>query len=547
MEYKFPIRIGITGHRSLTGEEWEHVIAELHKSINWIRDKVDKQRRELGIKAEYYISGITPLAEGVDRLFADEVLKQGGKLEAILPFRKEIYEKDFQDNISVSEFNRLLSYDRSPIIIDVRDAPNKEWSYYHTGKLLVDQCDILIGVWNGNDAKGAGGTQNIIQYAKENKVPTIIIHLDKNKKTEHSNTANIDFTAYLQFSKQWYKLGNNIREGRIAKPPFGSLAVKIGREEAGKMATLFDAYSIWDYAAIMHQKTHKRLVSFLYLFAAIASLIGIFTILYDTLLHTAGNSGDNISWHEIVTHCFEAFALVAVILWYSYIKNASKHKKWVQCRIWAEKIRLLVFQISCTKRKNERMDENIDMPLYENKNWYSRVYLSLAKEFVRETSARLEFNERVDILRELLVKEQIVYHKNKLETNEGFTRNLRRISSIFLGIAFSCVVLEIFLDIFNKGIRAGALGPFHLVFGVIIVLIPVFWGVLEGYKSIVDHEKAIAINKTMMLRFKSILNDLDNFCSNEDELLTVFEKIGSLMQFENNEWIFLIKDPEPVL
>ena len=547
MKYKYPIRIGITGHRSLSEAEQKHVVSEINRSLEWVKEQVDRVRTQQGIGAGYYISGITPLAEGVDRLFADAVLGQGGRLEVILPFKKEIYEEDFGGQASIDQFNKLLSYDKYPIILDGRDNPNKEWAYYHTGKMVVDQCDVLIGAWNGDDAKGFGGTKNIIEYAKKSKVPVITIYLDENKKTEHFHTSKIDLSEYKKFDKEWFKSSGGVLSKQVYSTGFDKLGNAVGKEKSAHLERPINVYSLWDIAAMRNQHTHKRFVSSLYLFAAIASLIGIFTIVSEALKKTSCKVEEPSSFYEIGFHVTEAVILAMVIAWYIYIRNASKHRKWILSRVWAEKIRLLIFETLCTQKNHEIIDENISMALYQNKSWHSRIFLAIAKEINPGIGNSIPFNNRLEILRQFLVDAQINYHEGKSKVNERFIKRTKRISFFLLGMAFFCVVSEILLDVFKDRMNIGHFEYFHLAFGAAIILVPSVGAVLEGYKGVVDHEKALTINKNMIRRFNDVLNDLNHFCDSEEDLQQVFEKIKLLMLFENNEWIYLIKDPEPAV
>ena len=85
---------------------------------------------------------------------------------------------------------------------------------------------------------------------------------------------------------------------------------------------------------------------------------------------------------------------------------------------------------------------------------------------------------------------------------------------------------------------------FHEIFGSVLVLLPVIGALIEGLKGIVDYEKSYIINKSMSIRLNGILDDLDNFCNTEEDLGKIFERIESVLLYENNEWTMLVKEPE---
>jgi hypothetical protein len=38
-------------------------------------------------------------------------------------------------------------------------------AYRRVGHYVVDHCDLLIAIWDGQPARGRGGTADIVQYA----------------------------------------------------------------------------------------------------------------------------------------------------------------------------------------------------------------------------------------------------------------------------------------------------------------------------------------------------------------------------------------------
>jgi hypothetical protein len=41
---------------------------------------------------------------------------------------------------------------------------------------VVDRCDALIAVWDGEKSRGRGGTAEIVGYAQEQGVPIAWVH-----------------------------------------------------------------------------------------------------------------------------------------------------------------------------------------------------------------------------------------------------------------------------------------------------------------------------------------------------------------------------------
>ena len=536
MQYKFPFRVGITGHRNVTSTEKPYVLDQISNALDSIKNQIESERSQLNIKSSFYISGISPLAEGVDRIFAEAVLNMGGRLEVILPFRKEIYKKDFGSVASKEEFDSLLEFDQYPLVIDATDQPHKEWAYFHAGKLVVDQCDILIAVWDGENARGRGGTKSIIDYANKNNVPTITIIQNAEAPTDYSNISKINISEYKSFDKVLAEAQttNIPSDGNIQS--FGALKNSIGVVNFAKLSDIIKTYLYWDLSAIRHQKSHTRLIYLLYAFAALASVTGILTFLTE-MIH--GESESQFGFHIL-----DGMVLLSVILWYQYIRTSSKHKKWIQSRIWAEKTRIYIFKAICLKSTNEIMDNNFRLTLFQNKSWHGRLFLSIVKHIKMDASSELSVDQRRDIIRSGFVMDQLNYQKNKQIRNKTLVHRFTLLSLFFLGIAVICVTGEIASDHLIKPVDLIRLRVFHEIFGSVLVLLPVIGALIEGLKGIVDYEKSYIINKSMSIRLNGILDDLDNFCNTEEDLGKIFERIESVLLYENNEWTMLVKEPE---
>lgn len=188
---KIPIKLGVTGHRRL-------------RYPDYIYKKLESELERLSIKYRFD-EIISPLADGSDRFVAKYIMKKyKANLSAILPFQEKIYMKTFLDNEderkwSQNEFNGLLKkalnvetiagaeeikYDDSNEE-KTRKQKERNICYLNVGKEVVDQCDILIALWDGKEANGDGGTGDIVDYAKK-----------KRKAILHINTDTLEVKVY---------------------------------------------------------------------------------------------------------------------------------------------------------------------------------------------------------------------------------------------------------------------------------------------------------------------------------------------------------------
>jgi len=95
-------------------------------------------------------------------------------LQAILPFDRESYLADFNDDDSRAQFNRLAEVARC--VLELPGDPHDPLeAYVMAGRGTVAHCDILIAVWDGLPPRGRGGTAEIVELAIQRG--TAIIHL----------------------------------------------------------------------------------------------------------------------------------------------------------------------------------------------------------------------------------------------------------------------------------------------------------------------------------------------------------------------------------
>lgn len=163
-----PLRrvVGVTGHR-------DHALADADQEL--LRRRVDGVLEVLAQRgAEELISG---LAEGADRLVARRALRAGWSLRALLPFPPDRYEEDFADAGSRADFRRLLSRSASvEIAPGTPGRTDREGPYAVQGRILVSRLHVLVAVWDGRPARGAGGTGDVVEHALEAGRPVVWIH-----------------------------------------------------------------------------------------------------------------------------------------------------------------------------------------------------------------------------------------------------------------------------------------------------------------------------------------------------------------------------------
>ncbi len=149
------MNVGITGHQRLNRPEaWPWVEEAIGREL-------DRATRPLVL--------ITSLAIGADQLAARLALERDAVIKAILPFAD--IERTFGE-ADLAEYRRLV--DRASVEI-LRTSGTDQDAYLAAGKRVVDLSDLLMAVWDGEPAKGKGGTADVVDYALSRGVPIVQI------------------------------------------------------------------------------------------------------------------------------------------------------------------------------------------------------------------------------------------------------------------------------------------------------------------------------------------------------------------------------------
>ena len=161
----------MTGHRFLAE------VDKLRAGVDRALDEIERAfaGRELQV--------VSPLAEGADRLVAEAVLQRGGDLVVPLPLPIDDYLQDFEAEESKAEFQRLL--ERAAEMIELPATPTRNEAYEQVGLYVLDNCDVLIAVYDGQPSQGRGGTADIVERALQRGTP--VLHIKAGNRRPGTN------------------------------------------------------------------------------------------------------------------------------------------------------------------------------------------------------------------------------------------------------------------------------------------------------------------------------------------------------------------------
>ena len=148
-------RIAISGHRDLPQDTSDLVEAAI--------------RAALAADATT-VTGLSCLADGADQIFASVVLETGGQIEAIVPSRG--YREGLPRQAHVG-YDRLL--ERATVVHRLPYAASTSEAHMAASKFMIAMAGELWAVWDGQPARGLGGTADVVAYANQRDLPVKVI------------------------------------------------------------------------------------------------------------------------------------------------------------------------------------------------------------------------------------------------------------------------------------------------------------------------------------------------------------------------------------
>lgn len=281
--------VGFTGHRILadpagTAQAIANVLAELEQEAagEWI--------------------GLSSVAAGADQLFVAAALERSFGWEALLPLPLVDFERDFP----ADEWPAVKALvQRAEHLAVVSEPGSREEAYLTGGFEIVNNCDVLLAVWDGLSARGKGGTADIVSYARAMGRPIVIINPDS-KVVRRENFQSLRLhDANLRYLNE------------------------VPGQSAAAPTTIREHVAVFQ-AKVDHAATHssphfRRLIALTLGFHVSA-----------TALATAALA---FNWHAVALPWAKLACLIAALAVAMVIRYRHTQHTWTRCRLAAEMTR----------------------------------------------------------------------------------------------------------------------------------------------------------------------------------------------------------------
>jgi hypothetical protein len=248
------LRVGVTGHRLNRLLEQKVDIDRVRKQVRAVLVEVQQAAEQVRRDFDAVYTGdpilylISPLAEGADQIVADVAIELGYKLHVPLPSSAAIYTAGFQrpkhsDEDPVRSFDRLIRKAESVQVLDGDERAQLTGAAFAVvGRTVLRHSDILIALWDGTAAEGAGGTGDIVAQAREWSVPMVVIDPASPEKWQLEENAG---------ESSGKTLGTLVREV-LAPPPAGETESRTTNSIAQGLTGYLNTHIAWGFGGFFN-------------------------------------------------------------------------------------------------------------------------------------------------------------------------------------------------------------------------------------------------------------------------------------------------------
>lgn len=558
----YRLRIGVAGHRNLTNAD--EVRVAIQRVLEQIQKTLQPQQRT---SLDWVV--VSPLALGADRIVAEEILKQAGSsLEVLSPFSLDEYRQDFVEPDDFEEFNRLVSRADSVQCITQTSQPQdgsaeeqsswRDRGYLNVGRAVVDASEIVVVIWDGEPARGLGGTADTVGYALRQQRTVIWVNsaspLEEPQQIlgwepgRQPDCTRLPITA-KQLSPGYHQLDAYNRDARIPRERLERIArveqnsLRERGQETGLSAdnlrhiidVVVPHFVKSDQLAIHYRKLYVRTMAGLFVLSALAVTIVVGQVLFFP--------------KHLWIILFELLAMgTAVGLW-TWCRRGAWHEKWIHDRYLAERLRMTAFSLLL-----DQSDDTVTPAPGNTLAFYSgpQHWLLLAVRTVVERTRSVphttaEFKAVRQFLIEAWLEDQQQYHTRNGSRKHAAAHRGHRTGMVLFLLTLVMALLH-FLGVGHDDHHHAAtdLQRVDVWITFFAIVLPAWGAAIHAITNQLELER-IAARSQRMSALLSIVIERARKAESLEELREVVSEGQRVMGTENHEWWILLSFRQPIL
>ncbi len=549
---RLPIVLGVTGHRDL-------------RDRASIRDLLEKQIADIiALYPSTPFAALSSLAEGADRIFAEIALKRNIPLYVPLPLPAEVYEADFPD--TVDEFRCLCRRAKAVFTVpyvDGADAENtlqcsleRDLQYLQAGIYVAVRSHILFALWDGENARGPGGTAQIVNFRKNGSIYEAgieaehLVRIAKSTPISPLEEPDRGIIHHLLVARKGTSVQGETHQAKWITNSQNSTAEESDKWSGDADLKRIDSYNceVGKRARVCSRPTSETSSTNITRYEADQLFAR-----YEAADSLANDKVNNVRGQ------FKCVFLIAVGMVLTHEVYAEMWHNWFLLLLYLVllgAVGWLVFFMRKARRNTEAVDlRALAEGLRIQKAWFlGGVHELVAQRYLRRDSrhmswvryalrgASLAFNaqpshEDIAQVRETWIDEQRNYFEKSIDKREGYIRKFSKRSFwIFvLGIVITILALVVRrLDLLSED-HSYLLIAFDLLIG----LLPAIAGLSSGYIEFMAYEDDLREHKRLKYLFdRASKRIVGGGLAAQQELIF---QLGLEALYENANWALVHK------
>jgi hypothetical protein len=472
--------VGFTGHRQIVAPEV--ISAAIDEAIQLLHKRTPGEWVALA-----------SVAQGSDQLFVQQILQRGMSWHAILPLPAREFADDFEPEQWIHVETLLQRAEHLQISSDSFDGARED-AYLDCGLETVNGSDLLIAVWDGEPARGKGGTAEVIEYARSIGRPVILIDATTGEST-------VENWTHLDTHEVALNTLNRLPEARTwGDNPFNA------------PDEVFAFQQKCDFEASRSAPGVRRMTVSTVLLHVLATFIAAASLAWS--LHLA-----TLAWVKFL--CLGIGVAAAFVL----RRRMHSERSWVKCRLAAEFCRSALATWGLPRATNLLQD--LDLPVVHH---LARSLRILHGRTAAVRPVPIEDFQR--IYREKRIEDQLAYYRKQEQRALPLLRRLRQIFWIATALAMACVAsyaITLSLDVHAPAWLQTT------IFGFLPVSLPVAAAATISIISINDLQRRVARYRDMQATLEASRAQIV-YCSTWNSLERVVLRTERALLQEVIEW-----------
>jgi hypothetical protein len=558
-----PLVVGVTGHRDLVSGEIPGLRARVREFFQGLR----RDHPDLPLVV------MSPLAEGADRLVAEEARALGIPLIVPLPFPSEIYERDFESPESLERFRELcgdaevieLPLLPGDTLESIREyGPRRDAHYARLGIFLCAHCHVLLALWDGKPSDKLGGTAQVVRFHHWDEMPGFVERSESSPQMLAEDES--DLVYHLVCSRDqpggapaeglapldawWFTTDTETPRNREMPAAYRGIffrAAEFNRDllkfrdriatecwpllpdtappgVAAVAAPVDAVFRGADWLAIHYQSRVTLALRALY---TLAALMGLAFIAFSDLPGL-----------DLMVYPFLGFFAAGIVI-YWFADRGGWHRKYLDYRALAEGLRVQFYLVSAgamagrtTKFAHDNFLQKQDVEL----GWIRNVmrYSGRLGDISAQRREGLDFVSREWVGTPHPGTGQLAYYQRKAIERTGLWRRTQALSMFCLWTGIGIAIL---LAIFNRHIEGGWRDLAIVLMGVL----PLTAAVREAYAQ-KRAEKELIKQYIFMARIFGNARQRLESADSDNKRRQILKALGDAALEEHAQWILIHRE-----